>query len=81
MNYDDNAALQCLLQGDGGESSKVVNGLESFIAVCRLSTASNLSDAKHPEGPLSQYQHIDGVVSKLMTLDGQITDIDIEEKQ
>ena len=52
------------------EAVKLGNGFGSFVTVCRLRAAINLSDAKHPEGPLSKYQHIDGVVrTRLMTLD------------
>lgn len=65
----------------GTETVKLGNGFGSFVTVCRLKTAINLSDAKHPEGPLRKYQHIDGVVStRLLTVDGQMTDIDTEEK-
>ncbi len=65
----------------GAEAVKLGNGFGSFVTVCRLKTAINHADAKHPEGPLSKYQQIDGVVStRLMTLDGQMTDIDTEEK-
>lgn len=65
----------------GAEVVKLGNGFGSFVTVCRLKTANNLSDAKHPAGPLSKYQHIAGVVStRLMTLDGQMTGIDTEEK-
>ena len=64
------------------EAVKLGNGFGSFLTVCRLKTAINLSDAKHPEGTLSKYQHIRGVVStRLMTLDGQMTEIDTEKKQ
>ena len=65
----------------GAEAVKLGNGLGSFVKVCQLKTEISLSDAKHPEGPLSKYQHVDGIVSmRLLTLDGQMTDIDTEEK-
>ena len=52
----------------GAKAVKLGNGLGSFITVCQLNTASNLSASKHPDGSLSEYQHIDGVVStRLMT--------------
>ena len=64
----------------GAEAVKFGNVFGSFVTVCQLKIAINLSDAK-AEGPLSKYQHVDGIVSTgLITLDGQMTNIDKEEK-